>query len=167
MTTSNLEEKRLPATILKKAIKSGNEFGWRQTDFIETIETARKLKLGIIGGQVQYVLPDGTCELYWLGYDPDERQPGEDWIKYCNRTADETISKFNDLVTKTDFEKEATSFDFLKDKKEKGINKRNKSFHTYPVSAFGSTNYRGAKASDAQKGEGPPDSPKGMSSSAV
>jgi hypothetical protein len=123
MTTTNIEEKRLPETILKKAIKSGNEFGWRQTDFIETIETARKLKLGIIGGQVQYVLPDGTCELYWLAYDPDERQPGEDWIKYCNRTADEAISKFNDLVTTTDFEKEAlTSFDFLKDKKEKGIN---------------------------------------------
>lgn len=123
MTTSNIEEKRLPETILRKAIKSGNEFGWRQTDFIETIETARKLKLGIIGGQVQYVFLDGTCELYWLAYDPDERQTGEDWIKYCNRTADETINKFKDLITKTNFEKEAlTSFDFLKEKKEKGAN---------------------------------------------
>ena len=126
MTTTNIEEKRLPETILKKAIKSGNEFGWRQADFIETIETARKLKLGIVGGQVQYVLSDGTCELYWLAYDPAERQPEEDWIKYCNRTADETINKFKELITKTDFEKEAlTSFDFLKDKKEKGINIEN------------------------------------------
>jgi hypothetical protein len=123
MTTTNIEEKRLPETILKKAIKSGNEFGWRQTDFIETIETARKLKLGIVGGQVQYVLPDGTCELYWLAYDTTERRPREDWVKYCNRTADETITKFNDLITKTDFEKEAlTSFDFLRDKKSEGIN---------------------------------------------
>ena len=121
MTTTNKEEKRLPETILKKAIKSGNEFGWRQTDFIETIETARNLKLGIVGGQVQYVLPDGTCELYWLAYDPTERQLGEDWIKYCNRTADETIKKFQDLITKTDFDKEASSFDFLRDKKSKGV----------------------------------------------
>jgi hypothetical protein len=121
MTTTNIEEKRLSETILKKAIKSGNEFGWRQADFLETIETARKLKLGIVGGQVQYVLPDGTCELYWLAYDPTQRQPGEDWIKYCNRTADEVINKFKDLVTKTDFEKEALTFDFLRDKKSKGI----------------------------------------------
>jgi hypothetical protein len=121
--TTNIEERRLPGTILKKAIKSGNEFGWRQTDFIETIETARKLKLGIVGRQVQYVLPDGTCELYWLAYDTTERQSGEDWVTYCNRTAEETITKFNDLVTETDFEKEAlTSFDFLRDKKSKGIN---------------------------------------------
>ncbi len=121
MTTINLEEKRLPETILKKAIRSGNEFGWRQTDFIETIETARKSKLGITGGQIQYVLPDGTCDLYWLKYDPDDRQEGEKWIAYCNRTADETINKFKELVTKTDFEKEALTFDFLRDKKLKGI----------------------------------------------
>ncbi len=123
MTIINKEEKRLPETILNKAVRSGNEFGWRQQDFVETIETARKLRLGIIGGQVQYVLSDGTCELYWLTYDPDERRDGEKWLEYCNRTADETISKFKSLVTKTDFEKEAlTSFDFLSDKKSKGIN---------------------------------------------
>lgn len=123
MTTTNKEEKRLPETILNKAVKSGNEFGWRQPDFVETIETARQLRLGIIGGQVQYVLPDGTCELYWLTYDPDERREGEKWVDYCNRTADETISKFKSLLTKTDLEKEAlTSFDFLRDKKSKGTN---------------------------------------------
>lgn len=121
MTTTNIEEKRLPETILNKAIKSGNEFGWRQIDFIETVETARKLKMAIVGGQVQYVFPDGTCELYWLAYDPTDRQIGEDWIKYCNRTADETIKKFQDLITKTDFDKEAFSFDFIRDKKSKGV----------------------------------------------
>jgi hypothetical protein len=132
METTNIEERRLPETILKKAFRSGNEFGWRQTDFIETIETARGLKIAIVGGQVQYVFLDGTCELYWLSYDPTERQPGEDWIKFCNRTADETIKKFRDLTTKTDFEKEASSFDFLRDKKSKGVNiEDNKVFIIY------------------------------------
>ena len=121
MTTTCMEERRLPETILKKAIKSGNEFGWRQTDFIETIETARKLRLGIVGGQVQYVLPDGTCELHWLSYDPKERYPGEDWLKYCDRTADETIRKFKELIAR-DIEKEALTFEFLRDKKSKGLN---------------------------------------------
>ncbi|MBO9703480.1 MAG: hypothetical protein J7604_24950 [Sporocytophaga sp.] len=132
MITTNKEERRLPETILNKAIRSGNEFGWRQTDFIETIEAARKLKMGIVGGQVQYVFPDGTCELYWLSYDPSERQVGEDWIKYCNRTSDETIKKFKDLITKTDFDKETFTFDFLRDKKLKGVSiEDNKVFIIY------------------------------------
>jgi hypothetical protein len=133
MATTNKEERRLPETILNKAVKSGSEFGWRQGDFIETIETAIKLKLGIVGGQVQYVFPDGTCELYWLAYDSTDRQPGEDWSKYCNRTADEVIDKFKNLVTKTDFEKEAlTSLDFLREKKSKGVNLENyKTFIIY------------------------------------
>jgi hypothetical protein len=132
MTTTNIEEKRLPGIILNKAIKSGNEFGWLQTDFIETIETARELKIGIVGGQVQYVFQDGTCELYWLSYDSSERRVGEDWINYCNRTSDETIKKFKELITKTDFEKETSSFDFLRDKKSKGVNiEDNKVFIIY------------------------------------
>ncbi len=121
--TTETEEKRLPERVLNKAIRSGHEFGWKQADFVETVETARNLKMGILGGQVQYVLPDGTCELYWLCYDPSDRYEGEDWINYCNRTAAEVKNKFNDLIAKTDIENEAvTSFDFLRDKKSKGVN---------------------------------------------
>jgi hypothetical protein len=123
MTTTNLEERRLPETILKKAIKSGNEYGWRQIDFVETIETARKLRLGIIGGQVQYVFPDGTCELYWLEYDPEPRTENETWTEYCNRTADGTIIKFKELTSKTNLDKQAIeTFEFIRDKESKGHN---------------------------------------------
>ncbi len=37
------QEERLPKSILDKAIKSTNEFGWRQEDFLEVIEAARKV----------------------------------------------------------------------------------------------------------------------------
>lgn len=109
--------------VITKAIRSGSEFGWRQDDVLATIEAARKLKLAVTGGQVQYVLPEGTFELYWLTYDPEERRKGEKWIDYCNRTADEMTTEFKTLVAKTDFEKEAlASFDFLRGKKMKGAN---------------------------------------------
>lgn len=98
------EERRLSKSILDKAIKSGDEFGWRQKDFSEVIEAARQNHLAIIGGQVQYVLPGGTCELYWLSYDPDKRQPNESWLTYCDRTAKECLEKFNTLVMTTDIE---------------------------------------------------------------
>jgi hypothetical protein len=115
------EEHRLPKEIRDKAIESGNEYGWRQQDFKEVIEVARQIPMAITGGQVQYVFNDGTCELYWLSYDPDERKPNENWLTYCNRTASETISKFEMLINQTDFEKEALSFEFLKQKKDQGV----------------------------------------------
>ena len=123
MPTTTNAENRLPTTILDKAVKSGNEFGWRQSDFLEVVETARQLKIAVVGGQVQYLLPDGTCELYWLSYDPTARQQNETWTDYCDRTATECTDKFQTLVSQTDFDKEAVdSFDFLKNKKATGTN---------------------------------------------
>lgn len=127
MTTTNdilnREENRLPKSIFDKAVKSGNEFGWREIDFLDVIESARQIPIAIVGGQVQYVLPDGTCELYWLSYDPSDRQLGENWETFCERTADECIVKFKKLISTTDIEKEALeNFPFLQDKKNRGIN---------------------------------------------
>jgi len=114
---------RLPKTITDKVVMSINEFGWRQGDFLEVIETARQNFIAIIGGQIQYLFNDGTCELYWLSYDTDKRKLGEDWLTYCNRTAKECIDKFNKLILTTDFEKEAlTSFEFIVKKKKSGVN---------------------------------------------
>jgi hypothetical protein len=120
---TKVPEYRLSKSLLDRAIKSGNEFGWSQTDFLEVVEAARKEKLAIIGGQVQYVLPEGTCELYWLSYDPAERQQNETWLEYCNRTATETINKFQLLISQTNIEREAiTSFELLKQKSGSGTN---------------------------------------------
>lgn len=120
MTDITIENK-LPKHILDKAVRSGNEFGWRKSDFIEAVETARQMELAIVGGQIQYVLTDGTCELYWLSYDPTSRQQIENWKDYCNRTAKECSDKFQLLLSQTDIEKEAlNSFEFLKSKKEEG-----------------------------------------------
>lgn len=117
-----VEEKRLPKWALDKSIRRGNEFGWRQHDFVDVVEAARQALIGIVGGQVQYVLPDGTCELYWLSYDPEDRRLDEDWITYCNRTADECIQKFKTLIATVDIEKEALdSFTFLQDKKAANV----------------------------------------------
>jgi hypothetical protein len=115
------EEHRLSVQIREKAIESGNEFGWKQQDFKEVIEIARQVPMAIIGGQVQYVFNDGTCELYWLSYDPDERQENEDWLTFCNRTAIQANEKFDKLIIETYFEKEALTFDFIKSKKKIGV----------------------------------------------
>lgn len=86
MTHYDAEEK-LPSEILQLAIHSGQEYGWRTEDVLATIEAARDAGLATLGGQVQFVFPDATAELYWLHYDPEERQFGEPWRNYVARSA--------------------------------------------------------------------------------
>jgi hypothetical protein len=86
------EEKYLPKEILEKAIVSGKEYGWNRTDFKEVIDKAVEVGLGIIGGQVQFKLQDGTCELYWHKYDTTDRKLNENWKDYCQRTKEECLS---------------------------------------------------------------------------
>jgi len=114
-------EARLSKEILDKAIKSGNEYGWSKNDFITVVEFARKNIIAIIGGQVQYLFADATYELYWLSYDPDQRQKNEDWITYCNRTTVECSEKFETLITTKNIEAEALESEFIKSKKDQGI----------------------------------------------
>ncbi len=114
--------RRLPESIREKAIRSGNEFGWKQEDFIEVIKEAKRVPMAILGGQIRYALPDGTCEHYWLSYDPEGRKRGELWITYCSRSANECIVKFEKLIANTTIEKEAEEFPFLKEKLEQEVN---------------------------------------------
>lgn len=117
----NQVELKLPQNLLTKAIKSGNEYGWKKADVLDVIEAARQMKLSTIGGQVQYIWPDATCELYWLSYDSEEKSIKEDWASFCNRTAFECSEKFKHLIT-TDIEKEAIkSFELIKNKYESGV----------------------------------------------
>ena len=112
----------IPKQILDKDVLSGNEFGCRQSDFSDIIETARQNSLAISGGQVQYALPDGTCELYWLSYDTADKEAEETWPTYCDRTAKECLLKFNAIIQTKDIEKEALeNFKLLQDKKRTGV----------------------------------------------
>ena len=117
-----LEEKYLPTEILQKAIVSGKEYGWKRTDFKEVIEKAVEVGLGIIGGQIQFKLSDGTCELYWHKYDTTDRKSGESWESYCLRTKKECNEQFDSLPTDKELVQEGIeNFDFLKKKHKENI----------------------------------------------
>ncbi|HLA55535.1 MAG TPA: hypothetical protein VK623_05525 [Flavobacterium sp.] len=115
-------EHRLPVHLLEKSIRSGSEYGWRQNDFLDVIEAARKLQIAIEGGQIQYVFDEGTCELHWLHYYTDEMKSGENWANYCNRTAKECVEKFKKITGERNIEKEALdNFSLVKENSENGI----------------------------------------------
>ena len=113
-------ETKLPKYILEKAIKSNNEFGWRENDVVEVINIAVENGLAILGGQVQFVFEDGTCELYWLNYNSNDKLNNENWSEYSRRTANECVQKLGKIASRN-IESEAIEFfDFLKNKKNNG-----------------------------------------------
>jgi hypothetical protein len=95
----NEEYLKLPKRLIDISVKRCNEYGWKQDDVLDVIEAARKVPMATIGGQVQYVLPDAICELYWLSYDSSDRKKNEDWLAYCDRSANECSEKFKQLLT--------------------------------------------------------------------
>jgi len=115
-------ENRLPVHLLEKSIQSGSEYGWRQNDFLEVVEAARKLQIAIEGGLVQYVFEEGTCELHWLHYYTEDLKPGEKWMNYCNRTAKECSDQFNRIIKEKNIEQDALkNFKLVKDLSDSGV----------------------------------------------
>jgi hypothetical protein len=118
-----IEEKYLSKELLNKALLSGKEYGWKRGDVTNVIDYAYSIGLGIIGGQLQFKLPDGTCELYWRKFDPKERVTGEKWQDYCKRTRLECIELLNKLPDNKSLINEAVdNFEFLKQKYNNGVN---------------------------------------------
>ena len=114
-------ENLLPKNILDKAIRRGNEYGWKKEDFIDVVRAAKSVNLVIVGGQIQFIFPDGTCELYWLNYDPQPRKEGESWTQYCERSADECIAIFKERYSDTEIiiQDAVNSFVFIQEKIQK------------------------------------------------
>ena len=114
---TEIEEKYLPTEILQKAIVSGKEYGWKRADFKDVLNKAVEAGLGIIGGQVQFRFPDGTCEFYWYKYDTTDKLKGENWKDYCQRTKKECLTQFEQIPTDQQLIEEGIkNFDFLIEK---------------------------------------------------
>lgn len=62
---------------------------------------------GFLGGEVQFIFPYGTYELYWLHYDSQDLKPGEAWASYVDRSASEVVADFKRLCDTTNFRVEA------------------------------------------------------------
>ena len=114
-----MDERALPEEIRRKAsITPDGEYAWQMDDVREVILTARDMGLACLGGQVQFQFPDGTCEAYWISFDPADRRAGESWEEYVYRSAEEALSAFEIICRETDFRKVARQWEFIEQKME-------------------------------------------------
>ena len=109
-------EIELPAEVTEKASLRGKEFAWRPDDFLPALARAASLGFACIGGQFQFRVPDGTCEIYWLAADPKDRESAESWPDYVARCEREVRGGFTQILHETNFHREPESFDHLREK---------------------------------------------------
>lgn len=103
--------RHLPADILGRASRRGNEYAWAIDDIPQVIEAARQAGLVNVGGQLQFRFPDGgTCECYWIGVDT-YRSVSKDlpWPERVDRTAAAAVAAFSRLPSEFDFVAEGRS----------------------------------------------------------
>lgn len=111
----------LPSDLLETAIYSGQEVGWKIELFPAVLKRAAAHGLACIGGQFQWVFPDGTCEAYWLNADAPTHLAGETWSAFVTRSEQQVSEGFSRLVSTVNFDTEAENWEFLKTKREQGI----------------------------------------------
>ena len=100
----------LPSEVLEGSVLRGNEYAWTPESFPVALERAEVHGLECLGGQFQFHLNDGICEMYWLSADAQERLVGESWADYCRRSCSEVREKFQHIISNTDFSKEASGW---------------------------------------------------------
>src|ERR1700722_15617002 len=110
-----MPERELPAKIAGGSHLKGKEYGWEPSLFPTALANAQVLGYACIGGQFQFRLNDGTCEMYWLSADSDPRHETEKWLEYCERSCSEVKNGFQKLMSETDFQKQAMEWGPVKE----------------------------------------------------
>ena len=87
-------EQKLPDDILNMATIRGNEYAWPPENVLQVISTAKELNLATLGGQFQFRVPEGTCELYWIDFGSNNKKKTETWKQYVDRSAQECQQTF-------------------------------------------------------------------------
>lgn len=94
----------LPRELLAAACCSDNEWGWPPELIPQVIAEGKRLDLLSLGGQLQFILPTGTCECYWVSVDPLRTEPsGLSWQERVALAAERSLEQFSALRLEFDF----------------------------------------------------------------
>lgn len=97
-------EDGLSSELRKSAVRSGREWGWPLGFIPRVIDEAEKLDLLSLGGQLQFLLPAGICECYWVSVEALDQEPaGLGWTARVAFAATNARQQFEGLKRRHDF----------------------------------------------------------------
>jgi hypothetical protein len=85
-------------------------------------EAAHAVGLANLGGQVQFRLAEGTCELYWQAFDVGPRRSGETWHHFLARSRREVEAAVSRLPADDELVADGLAhFELLREKAAAGV----------------------------------------------
>ncbi|TAY69492.1 hypothetical protein ELH82_19450 [Rhizobium leguminosarum] len=97
----------LPDTLRSAACRSGREWGWQPEAIPLVIDEAEKLGLLNVGGQLQFLMPEGICECYWVEVNALIGEPdGLTWVERVAFSAVAARQQMVDISLRYDFVEE-------------------------------------------------------------
>lgn len=97
-------ETGLSRELRTSAVRSGQEWAWPLHLIPRVIDEAEKLGLLSLGGQLQFLLPAGICECYWVSVEALDQEPAElGWSARVAFAATAANRQFEDLKRRYDF----------------------------------------------------------------
>lgn len=115
-------EQKLPLELLNKATLRDNKYAWIPEDIPSVIEAASELNLAVLAVQLQFRLPEKTCELYWRTFVSKDKQPIETWEQYVQRAAQECLQLFLEIMKYDLLQEGLESFRYLREQYQNGVN---------------------------------------------
>ncbi|WP_167507787.1 hypothetical protein [Rhizobium glycinendophyticum] len=97
-------EMLLPDTLRSVACRNGGEWGWQPETIPLVIDEAEKLGLLNVGGQLQFLMPEGTCECYRVEVNALKGEPvGLTWSERVALSAKNARRQMVDITRFYDF----------------------------------------------------------------
>lgn len=97
-------EMLLPDPVVSAACRSDNEWGWQPETIPLVIDEAEKLSLLNVGGQLQFLMPEATCECYWVEVNALDGEPdGLTWAERVARSATAARQQMVDISRRYNF----------------------------------------------------------------
>jgi hypothetical protein len=94
----------MPQELMAAASLRGKEYAWSLDLIPLVIEAARRANLVSVGGQLQFRLPEGTTECYWIAVDTYASvSKALSWAEQVRLTAEAALRDFDALKAKWDF----------------------------------------------------------------
>ncbi len=104
--------------ILAEATHTGvaqeDTWPWKASELPAVFQKAKELKIASIGGEPQFVLPDGIYDMYWIGINLKDQAGNETWEEYVIRSNDESLALLTKQIQTVDFQKLAAEEPFVR-----------------------------------------------------
>ncbi len=117
-----IQSPRILAEATHTGVAQAGGWYWKPSELPVVFQKAKELKIASIGGDAEFLFPDGIYDLYWISINHKDKAGNETWEEYVIRSNDESLALLGNQIQTVDFRKVAAELSFVRERTlDKGI----------------------------------------------